>query len=364
MSVRNNGTDSKSMFAWQINAYGDNNNLQLAKTKVPVITKPNQVLIKIQAASINPIDLRMRSGYGAAAFQQLRKMKDEGPEFPRVLGRDCSGVVAEIGKGVHSVKEGEEVWAAGSPIKQGTYAQYVLLEDTELGKKPENLSHIEAASIPYVTITVWNALYTAAGLRPENSSGKKVLVHAGAGGIGSFAIQLLQAWGAEVTTTCSPDAAQLVTDLGAKHVVDYKSKNVKRQLRQIGKFDVILDSVGGRTEDYSVGLLKDSGDARYVSLRSPIFAEIDSQGLLFGGVSAGAQMFGKVLKLKNRFRWTFATPSKEALDHVKTLVEKEQIRPVIEKVFEFSELPAATAHVETGRARGKTVVDMSKEPDS
>ncbi|XP_072034513.1 reticulon-4-interacting protein 1 homolog, mitochondrial-like [Amphiura filiformis] len=351
-----NGSHKRTMLAWQINAYGDNSNLKLAKTQIPVITKKNQILVKVEAASINPIDFRMRDGYGATIFRQTRKFKDNVPEFPLTLGRDFSGVVAEAGKQVTHVKEGDDVWGM-SYMKQGTHAQYVLVENDEIGAKPRNLSHVEAASIPYVAMTVWTALCTTAGLRPENYHGKHVLVHAGAGGIGSFAIQLLKAWGAEVTTTCSSDAKQLVMDLGANHAVDYKTKNVKRELRQIGKFDVIVDGVGGQTEEYSLGLLKHSSDAKYLSLRSPIMLETDSLGLVRGGVSAGLQMIQKSVKLKNRFHWVFASPHKEALQHVQMLVEKEQIKPVIDKIFAFSELPEAMAHVEMGRARGKTVVD-------
>ncbi len=350
---------SNTMLAWQINGYGDNSKLELAQTRIPDIKKENQILVQVKAASINPIDFRMRSGYGAAIFTQGRKWSSSIPEFPLTLGKDFSGVVVKTGKQVHQVKSGDEVWGI-SHLKQGTHAQYVLVDSNEFCSKPQTLSHVEAASIPYVAMTVWSALCTGAGLSQENAQGKQVLIHAGAGGVGSFAIQLLKSWGAEVTTTCSPDSMQLVTDLGAKHAVDYKTKTVKRELRQLGKFDVILDSVGGQTEDYSVGLLKNSKDARYVSLRSPLMVETDSMGLLRGGVSAGMKMFQKSVKLGNKFRWAFASPNKDALEYVQGSVDKGAIKPIVEKVFPFRDLPQAMAHVEAGRARGKTVVDMSE----
>ena len=361
-SCGQNGNTSV-MSAWQIDGYGGNDKLQMVKKRVPTITKPNQILIKVHASSINPIDVRMREGYGAAVLSPARKVIGL-DDLPLVLGRDCSGIAVETGRNVKSVKKGDEVWAAVSQIKPGTHAQYVLVDESEIGIKPSNLTHIEAASIPYVAVTAWNALVTMAGLNQENATGKQVLIHAGAGGIGCLSIQMLRSWGAEVATTCSTDGVQLVSSLGAHHVVDYKTQNAKRELRRIGGFDVILDSVGGQTEDYSIGLLKKTGNAKYISLQAPIAADTDSLGLLQGGLSAGWQMLqkaGKTMRFGNMFYWAFAIPNRQALDHVKNQVETDDIKPVIDKVFPFSDLAAAMNYVEKGGARGKTVVEMDSD---
>ncbi|XP_033095584.1 reticulon-4-interacting protein 1 homolog, mitochondrial-like [Anneissia japonica] len=350
-----------SMFAWQIHNYGKDN-LNLVEKLVPVITKPKELLIKVYASSINPIDLRMQGGYGAVLLNKGRRCSS-GDEFPLILGRDCSGVVVDVGKGVMGIKKGDEVWAAVSQIKPGCHAQYVLINEDEVSKKPESLTHVQAASLPYVISTVWSALYAIARFRPKKESiGKSVLIHGGSGGVGSFAIQLVKAWNGKVSTTCSTSAVDMVKKLGANHVYDYKQSDFQNSLLKAGGFDLILDTIGGPTEDLSMELLK-SG-SQLISLVSPFMADMDRYGAVVGSLSASTTMFKKAMAVSRKggkYRWAFATPNAVALETIAQLVDEGKIRPVIDRVFTFKQIPEAFEKLEKGHARGKIVIDMGEE---
>ena len=186
------------MQAMLINRYGSAKEVfQYTELDKPSI-KPDEVLINIKASSVNPIEYKMREGYGSKLFTKKR-----GFEFPVILGNDVCGVIEAVGSKVTEFKPGDEVYAAPEVTGQGSYCEYRAVKAKCCVEKPRNLSFVEAATLPYVALTTWSALVTRAKLGPRNSRGKKVLVHGGSGGIGSFAIQLLKAWGAEVATTCS-----------------------------------------------------------------------------------------------------------------------------------------------------------------
>ncbi|XP_025055012.1 reticulon-4-interacting protein 1, mitochondrial isoform X3 [Alligator sinensis] len=225
------------MPAWVINCYGQNNVLQLASNMMlPFIRLPNEVIIRVHAASLNPIDVNMRSGYGATALNIRRdplKIKTTGDEFPLTLGRDVSGVVMECGLSVSYFKPGDEVWAAIPPWKQGTLSEFVVASGNEVSFKPKSLSHTEAAALPYVGLTAWSAMNQIGGLNQNNCAGKRILILGASGGVGTFAIQLMKAWGAHVTAVCSRDAKSLVTKLGADDVIDYKSGDTEEQLKPL-----------------------------------------------------------------------------------------------------------------------------------
>ncbi|XP_038051901.1 reticulon-4-interacting protein 1, mitochondrial-like [Patiria miniata] len=360
-----NISGTTSMLAWQIESYGGNDKVKLVEKPIPVITQPNQVLIKVHASSVNPLDVKMRQGYGATLMNKGRKVKSGG-EFPLTLGRDCSGVIVGLGKAVKGFEVGDEVWGTVNQINQGAHAQYVLTTNGEISLKPNNLSHVEAASIPYVTITTWSATYAIARFRPENAVGRFALVHGGAGGIGSFAIQLLKAWNARVATTCSTDSVDFVRSLGADHVVDYRTTDPEKELKKLGRFDYILDPIGGKVEEYSLNLLNGAKGANYVTLITPLMAAIDSQGAVLGSLSSSFNLIKKALqtaKVGGKYRWAFATANAEALKKVAALVEEGKIRPVVNKVFPFTETPEALRAVEAGRARGKIVISVVKDKE-
>ncbi|XP_008300570.1 NAD(P)H oxidoreductase RTN4IP1, mitochondrial [Stegastes partitus] len=355
------------MPAWVIDKYGSNDVLRYTKNApFPVINYPNEVIVKVFAAGLNPIDVGMRGGYGAATMSMKRdplKLKQSGSEFPLILGRDMSGVVMECGLDVKYFKERDEVWAAIPPWKQGTLAEFVVLSANEVSHKPKSLSHVEAAAIPYVATTAWSALVNTGGLSKDNCANKRILILGGSGGVGTFAIQMLKAWGAHVTVTCSQNAERFVRELGADDVVDYTSGPVEEPLGELEKFDLILDNVGGDTERWAMNLLKPWSGSKYVTLVTPFLQNTDMLGLADGMVKTAATVATKALKHLYKgvhYRWGFFAPCGSALDEVRDMVDAGQIRAVVEETFRFSQVPQALDKVEKGHARGKTVVEISK----
>ncbi|MBN3322938.1 RT4I1 protein, partial [Atractosteus spatula] len=355
-----------AMSAWVIDTYGKNDILRFTKDAMfPMINYPNEVIVKVHAASLNPIDINMRWGYGSTTLNVKRdplRIKETDSEFPLILGRDVSGVIMECGLNVSYFKPGDEVWAAIPPWKQGSLAEFVLLSGNEVSQKPKTLSHTQAAAIPYVAATTWSALVNSGGLNKDNCTGKRVLIIGASGGVGTFAIQLLKAWGAHVTGTCSQNAETLVRDLGADHVVDYTAGPVDSQLRALERFDVILDNVGGDTEKWALSLLKPWSGAKYVTLVTPFLLNTDRLGVPNGMLQNGITIGRKALKNLCKgvhYRWGFFAPSGPVLDEVSELVDAGKIRPVIEQQFTFSQVPDALEKVEWGHARGKTVVNIA-----
>ncbi|XP_044532581.1 reticulon-4-interacting protein 1, mitochondrial isoform X2 [Gracilinanus agilis] len=330
------------MPAWVIDKYGANEVLRFTKNMIfPIIHYPNEVIIKVHAASINPIDVNMRNGYGARALNMRRDpliLKDIGQEFPLTLGRDVSGVVMECGLSVTYFKPGDQI-----------------------SHKPKSLSHTEAASLPYVALTAWSALSKVGGLNDKNCKGKRILILGASGGIGTFATQLLKAWGAHVTAVCSGDASALVKKLGADDIIDYRSGNVEEQLKSLKLFDFVLDNVGGGTEDWAPKYLKKWSGATYVTLVTPFLLNIDQLGVADGMVQTGFTIGSKSLKHLCQgvhYRWAFFMASGVYLDDIAELVEAGKVQPVIEQTFPFSQVPQAFLKTEGGHARGKTVVNV------
>lgn len=338
---------------------------------MPTVNSPSDVLIKVNAASLNPLDVSMRAGYGAKLMRLRRNLftlADSESEFPLILGRDVSGVVVDCGSEVTHFNPGDEVWAAVPPWKQGSLAEFVILTEYEVSLKPKSLSHVEAASIPYVASTALSALVNAGGLCRDSSSNKRVLITGGSGGVGTFAIQLLKAWGAHVTVTCSQNAEGLVRGLGADEVVDYTAEDATEQLETMEKFDVVLDNVGGESEENVLGLLKTWSGAKYVTLVSPLLVSTDSMGLLDGTIQAGLTLHNKaiqnILSSGIFYRWGFYAPDGPALDEVSRLADAGKILPVVEAQFPFTQVPQAFQKLEQGHARGKTVVRVAEEDDA
>ncbi|KAG7508584.1 reticulon-4-interacting protein 1-like, mitochondrial-like [Solea senegalensis] len=322
------------MSAWVVDQYGSNGVLRYTEeATLPTVNSPSEVMIEVHAASVNPLDIAMRAGYGAKLLKLRRdpaSVMNSDSEFPLILGRDMSGVVVDCGSEVTQFVPGDEVWAAVPPWKQGSLAQYVTLTEYEVSHKPESVSHTEAASIPYVASTALSALVCAGGLCRENSSNKRVLIIGGSGGVGTFSIQLLKAWGAHVTVTCSHNAEGLVRGLGADEVVDYTGGDFAEQLETMEKFDVILDNIGGDTEEWAMGLLKPWSGAKYTTLVTPLLLNTDSMGLLDGAINAGVTLCTKALQevISNGvfYRWGFYFPDGPALDQVAKLVDAGKVQ--------------------------------------
>ncbi|EDO33855.1 predicted protein [Nematostella vectensis] len=355
------------MDAWCIRNYTETDNLKLETFDTPDIESDAEVLVKVHASSVNPIDVEMRRGYGTNLLNTWRKLVGV-EEFPLICGRDFSGVVVKTGRRVRRFRPGMEVWGTPSvvsAVSRGCHAQYLKVKQEEIAAKPVSLSHVEAASLPYVICTVWAGLVSRGGLGPATSAGKRVLVLGGSGGIGTFAIQLLKAWGATVITTCSTDAIDLVTSLGADHAIDYITTDEEAELRKLGGYDVILDPFGGEYEILAPELLSDRACGVYISIIPPLLPKTDALGLGKGVLSSGKSFVSASLKVNSlkgaSVKWGFFTPNPGALDHVKLLVNQKKVKPVIQAVFPFSQVPDAYANVEAGHTRGKTIIQVAMD---
>lgn len=350
------------MKGWHVTSYGDlRENVKFNDSiSLPKIVQPNDVMVEVYAASVNPMDIRMIGGYGATLLNAMR-LVNKTPEFPLTVGRDFSGVVRETGRSVKRFKPGDQVWGAIGPHQQGTHAEYTLASEYSISKKPKSLDHVEAASVPYAAITAYTALRHFADITPSSAPYQRVLILGGAGGVGTIAIQLLKAWGAEVTVTAATDAVELVTQLGADHVVDYTMPDWQNQLQDMEGFDVVLHGVKSIPANFGVSLLKSWANAKCVTILSPLLSNFDAYGLPCGFISSVTEAgFDTMTSLKEgkSLRWAFFAANGDALKTFANLVDKGKIRPVVEKVFPFDQLPDAYDKMLKGHARGKTVIKV------
>ena len=290
----------------------------------PPALDDTSVLIDVHAASVNPIDYILQSG----------AMKDNIPlNFPHVMGFDVSGVVREVGARVTDVAVGDAVFARPNQQDAGAVAQVARVKAAELARKPATLSHEEAASVPLAGLTAWQALITKAGLK----AGDKVLIHAGSGGVGTFAIQIAKHIGAHVATTCSPRNADLVRDLGADVVIDYHSQAFDEELSD---YDVVFDMLGGETLNRSFKVLKAGG----------VLVSIKGQDT--DNLAAEHDV---------RFEWFFMEPDGTMLSELATLMEEGIVRPVVDRVYPMAETTQAYEALKDGHATGKIVIAIDRD---
>ncbi len=341
------------MLAMVIKRYGAAKDVLHAEHIAKPSAKVDEVLVRLKATSVNPIEYKMRAGYGRKVFTKKR-----GFEFPVILGNDVCGVVEAVGKKVLDFQVGDEIFAAPEVNGQGSYSEYRVIKSIYCVKKPDTLSFVDAASIPYVAMTAWACLVTRAKLRPGHCAGKKVLVHGGSGGIGSFAIQLLKAWGAHVTTTCSTKKIERARALGADCVIDYQQEDISHMTSD---FDVVLDTVGGANEQKSLHLLKKHSNAHYVSLVIPVLSAIDNSGLLKGAIGSAITLMRKKRACKKNgihYHWGMFKSNKDALKAVKDLLDKHEIKPVVDKTFPLDQLAEAHNYAESGNVFGKVAIEI------
>lgn len=225
-----------------INQYGGSEGLQEENVKLPAL-KEDQVLVQVQATSINPIDWKLREGY-------LQQMFDW--EFPIILGWDVAGIISAVGENVTDWQIGDRVFARPATTRFGTYADYAIVDTNLLAKIPANISFEAAAATPLAALTAYQGLFNHGHLQ----KGEKVLIHAGAGGVGTYAIQLAKAQGAEVFTTASKKNHELLYRLGADKVIDYHEENFAEAFSDL---DLVLDTMGGKIQENSVQVLKNGG---------------------------------------------------------------------------------------------------------
>jgi NADPH:quinone reductase-like Zn-dependent oxidoreductase len=306
---------------------------------------PDELLVQVHAAGVNPIDNMIPTGL----FKAVLKFR-----LPAVMGSDLAGVVTDVGSRVSRFKPGDAVFANIFDRGTGAIAEFALVPEHAAALKPANLEFVQAASIPMVGLTSWQALKERVHLR----AGQKVFIPAGSGGIGTFAIQLAKLLGARVGTTTSTGNVELVKSLGADEVVDYRKQDFEKVLRG---YDAVLGTVKGDAMEKSVGILKPGG--AIASLVGPLDAAFArARGLNFFLRFVFGLMSRKIMRLaKNRevsYSFLFVHPDGGQLAEISGLLQTGQIRPVIDRVFPFDQAGEALAYLAQGRARGKVVVKV------
>ncbi|XP_050530899.1 reticulon-4-interacting protein 1 homolog, mitochondrial [Daktulosphaira vitifoliae] len=365
---------SPKMIAWQLHSYGNLDDLLLtSNARSPVMTGAKDVIVRVKASSINPLDVMMTEGYGQVILGTIRQAQQKSlhkpVEFPLTLGRDFTGEIVAKGPSVtNNYNIGDIVMGVVPPFQQGCHAEYVSVPESLIAKKPVHMSYEEAAGLLYTGLTVYSALKVAGGLYILDAASKNVLVIGGSGGVGNCAIQLLKSWGSKVTTTCNTDAIKIVEKLGPDNIVDYNSSDMRQKLEEFGKYDIILDAAGIPYEDISVytTLLKGWTCSCFITLRSPILKNTDSYGLL-GGMLKNAYdlvvpniLSGAVFK-GSTIRWGTFMPLEGGVRELAKLAEEKKITVPIDTVYKFMDFKEAYNKVNEGHLRGKVIVTYDQE---
>ncbi|CAG0991039.1 MAG: NADPH:quinone reductase [Candidatus Methanoperedens nitroreducens] len=312
------------MKAAQIKNYGGSEVVKINNAPKPSVSR-GRLLIEVHASGVNPVDWKIREGY----------MKQMAPlQFPATLGGDFSGIVAELGEDVSGFEKGDEIYGQASITRggSGSFAEFATADVNTAAHKPKNLSHVEAAALPLTGVSAWQALVDHIGL----SRGKKILIHGGAGGIGTIAIQLARHLGAYVAATAGAKDLQYVKELGADEAIDYKNQSFENMLHN---YDAVYDTVGGETYVKSFRVLKKGGII--VSMLEQPRSELMEQY----GVNAIGQ---------------FTQINSERLSKVAELADKRVIKVHVDKTFPLEQAGEALEYLQSGHPRGKVVLKMKK----
>jgi len=309
------------MKAAQINKYGSSEVVEINNNAPKPAVLPGQLLVEVYAAGVNPIDWKIREGYIPL-------------KFPATLGGDFSGVVADVGEDVSGFKKGLEVYGYASILGggSGSFAEFVSVDAKAMALKPKNITHVEAGALPLTGVSAWQSLVDHMGL----TGGKKILIHGGAGGIGSIAIQLARHLGAFVATTVSAKDMQYVQGLGADEAIDYKNQKFEDILHN---YDAVFDTVGGETYVRSFKVLRKGGII--VSMLEQPPSDLIKQ--------YGVNAIGQLTQVNS-----------ERLSKLAELVDKRAIKVYIEKTFPLEQAGEALAYLQSGHPRGKVVLKMKK----
>lgn len=333
------------MKALVLKRYGGLDNVEFADMPRPTI-KPDEILVEVRAAGLNPIDYMIPKGM----FKPILKFK-----LPAIMGSDLAGVVVDVGSRVTRFKRGDAVFASIFDLPGGSLAEFVAVPEYAAALKPDNLDFVQAASVPMVGLTSWQALNE----RAQVKRGQKVFIPAGSGGIGTFAIQLAKQLGATVGTTTSTANVELVRELGADEVVDYKKQEFEQVLRG---YDAVLGTVRGDGVAKALEILKPNSSV--VSLIGPPDAAFArARGMNFLMRLVFGLMSGKIIRQARKravhYSFLFVRPDGRQLGKISELLASGRIRPVIDKVFPFEQAKDGLAYLEQGRAKGKVVVRMT-----
>jgi NADPH:quinone reductase-like Zn-dependent oxidoreductase len=282
----------------------------------------DEVLIRVHAAGVNPIDWMIPAGH----------LKDIFPvSFPLILGWDLSGVIEEVGSGATRFKKGDEVFSMPDPTRNGAYAEYIVVRESGVALKPKSLHHIRAAAIPLAALTAWHALFDTAQLQP----GQRILIHGGAGGVGHFAVQLAKWKGAHVIATASAKNHDLLRELGADETIDYTTQKFESIVHDV---DVVLDTIGGGTQERSWQVLKKGG-------------------ILTSLVQPPSQEKAKAFGIRGAM--VESRPNGAALAEIAKIVDSGKLAPVIDRILPLSEARRALELSQSGHTHGKIVLRVS-----
>jgi NADPH:quinone reductase-like Zn-dependent oxidoreductase len=281
-----------------------------------------EVLVRVHAAAVNPVDWKVRAGHLKGFLNY---------SSPLIPGWDLSGVVEATGAGVTDWKQGDAVYARPDLRRNGAYAEYIAVRASELGHKPRSIDHVQASAIPLACLTAWQALFDAGGLK----AGQRVLIHAAAGGVGTFAVQLAKWKGAHVVGTASERNHAFLRELGADEVIDYTKTNFEEVVRDV---DVVLDTLAGQTRDRSWNVLKKDGILVSI-LGQPSPDDAAQRGVRAAGV--------------------FVEPNQAQLGEIAKLVDSGKLRPIIETALPLAQAARAHEMNQTLHTRGKIVLQVA-----
>jgi NADPH:quinone reductase-like Zn-dependent oxidoreductase len=332
------------MKAFVVDRYKSKDTVRLGEMPEPEV-RDDDVLVQVHAASLNQLDSKIRDGEFKLILPYL---------LPLILGNEVAGVVVRVGSKVRRFKPRDEVYARPHQDRIGTFAEFIAINEADVALKPNNLTIEEAASVPLVGLTAWQVLIERANLK----KGQKVLIHAGSGGVGTFAIQLAKHIGATVATTTSTANVDLVKSLGAEVVVDYMKEDFEKVL---SGYDVVLNSLDKNTLEKSLKVLKPGG--KLISISGPpdvLFAREIGLNWFLQQIMR-LLSFGIRKKAKQRgvsYAFVFMRANGEQLSKITSLIESGVIRPVIDRIFPFEATKDALAYLETGRAKGKVVIKV------
>jgi len=285
---------------------------------------PGEVLIRVHAAGVNPADWKVREGH----FRQLVQHK-----FPLILGWDLSGVIEEVGPGVSKFKKGDEVFSKPDGSRDGAYAEYVVVRESEVALKPKSLHHVYAAAVPLAGITAWQALFDVGQLK----RGQRVLIHGGSGGVGHFAVQFAKWKGAHVIATASTKNQQLLQEIGVDQPIDYTTQRFEQITRNV---DVVLDTIGGDTQERSRKVLK-------------------KRGLLASVVQSPDAEKAKEFGVRSAF--VLSQPNGNELAEIAALIDSGNLKVVLDRILPLSEARRAHELSQNGHARGKIVLRVKED---
>lgn len=332
------------MKAYVVDGYKKRGALRLAELPEPQ-PQNAEVLVRVHATAVNLLDAKVRDG-------EFKIFLPYRPPF--VLGHDVAGTVVKVGSGVHRFKAGDEIYARPRDHHVGTFAEFIAIHEDDVALKPRTLTMEDAASVPLVALTAWQALVDIAKVQP----GQKVFIQAGSGGVGTIAIQLAKHLGATVATTTSVKNAALVKSLGADVVIDYTSQDFEKILTG---YDVVLNSQDPKTLMKSLKILKPGGHLVSISgPPDPLFAKDLGLNAILGLV---VRLLSRSVRKKAKSRdvhysFLFMRANGQQLEQIAGLIDDGAIHPVVDNIFPFNQTPEALAYVETGRAKGKVVIKV------